>query len=60
MRKKYLRISKIIYGPYIHHVAGIHDLAAPALFEATRFIPGLKADPVQPTAEDIRAFLRGK
>ena len=52
--------EKIIYGPYIHHVAGIHDLVAPALFEATRFIPGLKADPVQPTAEDIRAFLRGK
>lgn len=52
--------EKIIYGPYIHHVAGIHDLAAPALFEATRFIPGLKADPAQPTAEEIRAYLRGK
>ncbi|MCK4830067.1 hypothetical protein KA005_80855 [bacterium] len=31
-----------------------------ALFEATRFIPGLKADPVQPTAEEIRALLRVK
>jgi L-fucose isomerase-like protein len=52
--------EKIIYGPYIHHVAGIHGHAAPALYEATRFIPGLKADPVQPTEEEIREYLRGK
>ena len=32
---------------------------APALFEATRYIPGLKPDPVQPTAEQIGAWLRG-
>ena len=52
--------ERIIYGPYAHHVAGIHDRVAPALFEATRFIPGLKADPIQPTAEEIRAYMRGK
>jgi L-fucose isomerase-like protein len=51
--------ERIIRGPYIHHVAGIHGKYAAALFEATRYIPGLKADPVQPTAEQIGAFLRG-
>lgn len=52
--------EKIIYGPYIHHVAGIHDHCAASLYEATRFIPGLVADPVQPTEQEIKAFLRGK
>ena len=51
--------ERIIRGPYIHHVAGIHGRFAPALYEATRYIPGLKPDPVQPTAEQIGAYLRG-
>jgi L-fucose isomerase-like protein len=51
--------ERIVRGPYIHHVAGIHGNFAPALYEATRFIPGIKADPVQPTAEQIGAWLRG-
>ena len=51
--------ERLIYGPYVHHVAGIHDHAAAALYEATRFIPGLKPDPVQPTEHEIRAYLRG-
>ena len=51
--------ERIVRGPYIHHVAGIHGKLAPALFEATRYIPGLKPDPVQPTAEEIGAYLRG-
>jgi L-fucose isomerase-like protein len=51
--------ERIVRGPYIHHVAGIHGNFAPALHEATRFIPGIKADPVQPTAEQIGAWLRG-
>ncbi len=51
--------EKFIYGPYIHHVVGIHDHAAYALYEATRFIPGLKPDPANPTEEEIRAYLRG-
>jgi len=46
--------EKFIYGPYIHHVVGIHDLASYALYEATRFIPGLKPDPANPTEEEIR------
>jgi L-fucose isomerase-like protein len=52
--------EKFIYGPYIHHVAGVHDHAAYALYEATRFIPGLAPDPADPTEEQIRAYLRGK
>ena len=51
--------EKIIYGPYVHHVAGIHDHCAAALYEATKYIPGLKPDPVQPTEDEIRAYLRG-
>jgi L-fucose isomerase-like protein len=51
--------ERIVRGPYIHHVAGIHGSYAPALHEATRFIPGIKADPVQPTAEEIGTWLRG-
>jgi L-fucose isomerase-like protein len=50
--------ERIVRGPYIHHVAGIHGMYAPALYEATRYIPGLKPDPVQPTAEQIGAYLR--
>jgi L-fucose isomerase-like protein len=51
--------EKLIYGPYVHHVAGIHDHCAAALYEATKYIPGLKPDPAQPTEEEIRAYLRG-
>jgi L-fucose isomerase-like protein len=51
--------EKFIYGPYIHHVVGAHGHAAYALYEATRFIPGLKPDPANPTEEEIRAYLRG-
>ena len=51
--------ERIIRGPYIHHVAAVHGKYAPALYEATRYIPGLRADPVQPTGEQIGAYLRG-
>jgi L-fucose isomerase-like protein len=37
---------KFIRGPYIHHVAGIHGRLAPILWEACRYLPGVKADPV--------------
>ena len=52
--------QKIIYGPYIHHVAGIHGRLAPVLHEACKYIPGLAPDPVEPTAEEIAAFWRGQ
>ena len=50
---------KLIYGPYIHHCAGVYGRFAPALYEACRFIPALESDPVEPSADEIQAFLRG-
>jgi len=35
---------KLIRGPYIHHMAGVHGKLGHVLQEATRYIPGLKAD----------------
>lgn len=52
--------EKFIYGPYIHHVVAIHDRVSYTLYEATRFIPGLKPDPANPTEDEIRSYLRGK
>ncbi|MCL2462202.1 MAG: L-fucose/L-arabinose isomerase family protein [Defluviitaleaceae bacterium] len=51
--------EKLICGPYIHHVSGVHGHFSAALYEATKYIPGLKPDPAQPTEEEIRAYLRG-
>lgn len=36
--------EKFIYGPYIHHVAGIHCKVAAVLEEACRYVPRLTAD----------------
>jgi L-fucose isomerase-like protein len=49
---------KLVTGPYIHHCAGILAEVAPALYEACRYIPGLTADPVEPTAQEIEQWLR--
>jgi len=51
--------EKLIRGPYIHHVAGIHGQLAPVLYEACRYIPGLNPDPIDPTEAEIQAWLRG-
>jgi L-fucose isomerase-like protein len=50
---------KFVYGPYIHHCVGIHGQLAPVLFEACRYIPDVEPDPVDPTASEIEALLRG-
>ncbi len=50
----------LIYGPYVHHVVGIHGHISSVLYEACRFIPGLVPDPVEPTETQIRAWLRGE
>lgn len=52
--------EKLIYGPYVHHVAGVSAKAAAALYEACKYIDGLDPDPAQPTAEDIKKYLRGE
>jgi L-fucose isomerase-like protein len=51
--------ERVIRGPYVHHVAAIHGSLAPALFEATRYLPGMRPDPVEPTAAEIGAWMRG-
>ena len=52
--------EKLVKGPYVHHCVGIHQNVIPALYEACNYIPGLQPDPVDPTKEEIEAFLRGK
>ncbi len=49
---------QFIHGPYIHHCVGVHGQIAPVLYEACRYIPGLKADPVDPTAAEIERSWR--
>lgn len=51
--------EKLMYGNYIHHVAGTYGHVAASLYEATRYIPNLTPDPAQPTMDEIRAYLRG-
>jgi L-fucose isomerase-like protein len=52
--------EKLVKGPYVHHSVGIHANAIPALYEACNYIPGLTPDPVDPTEQEIQAWLRGK
>lgn len=51
--------EKLVTGPYVHHAVGIHANAIPAIYEACKYIPGLTPDPVDPTEDEIRAWLRG-
>lgn len=51
--------EKLVKGPYVHHAVGIHANAIPPLYEACNYIPGLTADPVDPTGQEIEAWLRG-
>ncbi|MFD2117917.1 L-fucose/L-arabinose isomerase family protein [Paenibacillus yanchengensis] len=51
--------EKLVKGPYVHHTVGIHANVIPALYEACNYIPGLLADPVDPTEQQIQAWLRG-
>jgi hypothetical protein len=52
--------EKFIYGPYIHHLVGIHGQLVPVLYEACKYIPGLEPDPVDLMADEIRAYWRGE
>lgn len=52
--------EKLVKGPYVHHCVGIHHDVIPVLYEACNFIPGLKADPIDPTEQEIKEFLRGR
>lgn len=39
--------EKFIFGPYIHHIVGIHGQYAEILHESCKYIPGLKPDSIQ-------------
>jgi L-fucose isomerase-like protein len=46
--KDWPRIEKtLIFGPYIHHVAGIHENVIPVLKEAVRYMPGIDSDIIE-------------
>jgi len=51
--------ERLIRGPYVHHVVGVHGHVAPALYEACRFL-GIQPDCVEPTEAEIQAWLRGE
>ena len=51
--------EKIIYGPYVHHVAGVYGKLAPAVHEGLKYL-GIQPEPVEPTEEEIKAYWRGQ
>ena len=51
--------ERLVRGPYIHHVSGAYGRYAAALYEATRFLPGVQPDLLDPTATEVEAWLRG-
>jgi len=51
--------ERLVRGPYIHHVSGAYGRYAPVLYEATRYLPGVQPDLVDPTAAEVEAWLRG-
>lgn len=44
---------KLVEGPYIHHVSGIHGKCGEILAEACKYIPGLRPDAVEPSLEEM-------
>ncbi|MFW6268673.1 MAG: L-fucose/L-arabinose isomerase family protein, partial [Bacillota bacterium] len=45
--------EKFIFGPYIHHIVGIHGNYASILQEACKYIPDLKADSMGKTNQSL-------
>lgn len=50
--------TKLVYGPYIHHIAAVTDDVVPILYEACKYI-NVKPDFYDPIEEDVNAYLRG-
>jgi hypothetical protein len=44
---------KLVKGPYIHHVVGVHGHCGEILAEACRYLNGLEPDPVEPSMEEL-------
>ncbi len=49
----------LVCGPYVHHCVGIHSNVIPALYEACKYI-GVKADLIDPTEDEVKAWMRGR
>lgn len=51
---------KLVNGPYVHHAVGIHGDIVPIIYEACKYIPGLKPDLYDPIQDKVEAWLRGE
>jgi L-fucose isomerase-like protein len=51
---------KLVTGPYVHHAVGIHGDIVPIIYEACKYISGLKPDLYDPIEESVQAWLRGE
>lgn len=51
--------ERLIRGPYVHHVVGVHGHVGAMLYEACRFL-GIEPDCVEPDEAQLRAWLRGE
>ncbi|MFW6044718.1 MAG: GYF domain-containing protein [Planctomycetota bacterium] len=49
--------ERLVCGPYIHHVIGVHGQYAPAVLEACQYLD-LQPDAVEPDEASMREFLR--
>lgn len=52
--------DKLVTGPYVHHCVGIHEDVLPVIYEACKYIPGLKPDFYDDVEEDVKSWLRGE
>lgn len=48
---------KVVYGPYIHHVAGVHQKVAEVLYEACKYLK-MKPDLCEPTEAEVLKRMR--
>jgi L-fucose isomerase-like protein len=52
--------EKLIYGPYIHHVAAVNGKISPVLHEASKYIRDLVLDAIEPDENEIRDIIAGR
>ncbi|MGX6979374.1 L-fucose/L-arabinose isomerase family protein [Vagococcus elongatus] len=50
---------KLVYGPYIHHVAAVRKNVVPILYESCKYL-GITPDFYDPIEEDVKAYFRGE
>lgn len=50
---------RLVEGPYVHHCVGIHSDVIPVLYEAVKYIPGIKLDLIDTNEDAIVGWLNG-